>query len=102
MEGMDVRFATDELRRAAEDRKVRTRLLGDMLAKAYNKRVQQLQAAPDQKALGELRALRLHALQGAMRGKHAIDLAAQWRLILTFSGEGRNIVTVEDVSNHYD
>jgi proteic killer suppression protein len=99
---MDVKFGTDELRRAADERKLRTKLWGDMLGKAYTKRVQQLQAVVDMKALGELRSLRLHALQGAMKGKYAIDLAAQWRLVLTFSGRAMSVVTIEEVSNHYD
>ena len=99
---MDVRFISDVLRQATEDRKIRTRLWGEMVAKAYTKRIQQLQAARDQKGLGELRSLRLHPLKGAMKGKFAIDLAAQWRLILTFSGAGLTVVTVEEVSNHYD
>jgi proteic killer suppression protein len=99
---VDVRFGTDELQRAAEDRKLRTKLWGDMVAKAYTKRIQQLQAVRDLQELRQLRSLRVHALQGALRGKYGIDLAAQWRLIVTFSGEGLTVVTVEEVSNHYE
>jgi len=41
---------------------------------------------------------RLHALRGEFSGKHAIDLAGRWRLIVSIQGD---MLTLEEVSNHY-
>ena len=99
---MDVRFATELLRRAYEDRKVRTRAWGEFVARLYVRRVDTLYAAENMQTLRAITSLHLHALKGDLKGKHAIDLDDAYRLILTFEGKQMTIVRVEEVSKHYD
>ncbi len=91
---MEVRFGTDQLRKAYEYRKVRTKAWGEVVARLYVRRVDTLYAAENMQTLRAIASLRLHALKGDRRGKHAIDLDNVYRLILTFEGTHMTIVSV--------
>ena len=98
---MEVRFGTDQLRRAYEDKRVRTRAWGEVIARLYVRRVDTLYAAETMQTLRAITSLHLHALKGDLKGKYAIDLDNAYRLILTFEGRHMTIVRVEEVSHHY-
>lgn len=45
--------------------------------------------------------LTLHKLTGDRKGRWALNLKDQWRLIFAYD-ETTKTVTIEEVSNHYD
>ncbi len=74
--------------------------LGEAIAKAFRKRMQQIRAAPDERDFYALRSLRFEKLEGKRSHQHSMRLNDQWRLILEFEGEGKSkkivIVGIED------
>ena len=45
-----------------------------------------------------LPGLRLHALKGEMKGRWAVDVSGNWRLVFSF--EGKDVVDVDYVDYH--
>ncbi|MFN8506100.1 MAG: type II toxin-antitoxin system RelE/ParE family toxin [Dehalococcoidia bacterium] len=95
---MEIRFAHRELESRFVSVAEGTRAWGEVVARAYRKRLTLLSVLESSLELRQHRGLRLHALKGEFSGKHAIDLAGRWRLIVSIQGD---TLTVEEVSNHY-
>jgi len=74
------------------------RAWGDVVARKFVQRVNQIAAAQDQRELYALRSLRLHQLTGDRAGRWAMVVHGSWRLELTFAG---NTAVIEEVTNHY-
>lgn len=98
---MQVNFRTAELATWFTDAKARRRGLGEQIAKTYVKQIQLLQAAQTTADLSRIPQLHFKALAkgSAYEGKYAVRLSAMMRLVLSIVG---NVVTVEEVSKHYD
>lgn len=52
--------------------------------------------------LKALPGLRCHSLKGDRAGQYAVNLTGFYRLIFIVEGDTLNIVTIEEVSKHYD
>jgi|SRR5581483_40619 len=97
---MLVEFRTRKLERAFTESNQAVRLWGVPVARKYIQRVQAITAAQNFEDIRALRSFRAHQLEGQRSGQWAIDLTEQWRLIVALS-EDQQVVTVEEVTNHY-
>jgi proteic killer suppression protein len=61
------------------------------IGKAFRKRVQTIEAAPDERVLRSWKSLHFEELAD---GRHSIRLNKQWRMILEFEGRGSNKVVI--------
>lgn len=97
---MEVRFKTVELAEMYQTEKVRRRVLGEQIAKAYHRRIQDLLAADNTAVLAQVPQLHFKAMAKGTpyQGKFSVRLSGMMRLILSIVG---NVVTVEEVSKHY-
>jgi len=66
----------------------------------YIQRITVLMAAEKFADLFQIRALRLHDLEGDREGQYALSVHERWRLILTFD-KAQETLFVEEVSKHY-
>jgi plasmid maintenance system killer protein len=98
---MDVRFATNQLRRQYERESLATRRYGKQVGRRYVQRVNALYDATEWAAIRSIQSFRAHPLTQNRAGQWALVLTGQWRLIVTLSNN-EEAVTVEEVSNHYD
>ncbi len=96
---MEVQFRTRQLERCFEREAVAVRAWGPIVGQRYVERVTVIIDSPDIQTLYAQRSLDLHPLTGDRHGQYALRLTGQWRLLISISGE---IVTIEEVSNHYD
>lgn len=96
---MEIEFADRQLERRYEVPAEAQRAWGDVVARKFVQRVNQLRAARHQREVYALRALRLHQLTGDRSGRWAMTLHGSWRLEITFAAE---TAIIEGVSNHYD
>ncbi len=95
---MEVRFRTNHLRLCYDSTSEAARAWGTVVGRLFRARIQSLEAAETFEELFDVRSLRFHALRGGRRGQYAVDINAQWRLIVT---RQRTMLVVEEVSNHY-
>ncbi len=71
---------------------------------AYRRRMQQLRAAVDERALYALKSLHFEKLKGKRDHERSIKLNDQWRLILelrTDVTQGQKFIWIVGVENHY-
>ncbi len=99
---MQVRFATEELRRLFEEPDYAPPRLGRDVVRSYRKKVGFLVAAGSELDLRNYRALHFEKLRGDREGQHSIRLNDQWRLILRLEtdADGRVLVVLEIVDYH--
>ena len=97
---MIVQFATNQLERCYEDFREGARSWGADVAKRYQDRIDLMLVTASFQQIFPIAALRLHPLRGGRAGQYSIRLTGRWRLILTPSPDG-NEVLVQEVSNHY-
>lgn len=97
---MEIAFASRRLRRCYERSSQAVREWGPIVGTRYIQRIEILYAAREFSELFEFRSLRVHPLKGSRRGRYAITLTGQWRLIVT-KGTTESQVRIEEVSNHY-
>ena len=95
---MDVEFGDSRLEARFTSLALGERAWGEVVARAYQRRVTFLIAAATMQQLRDHRSLRLHQLAGPHAGRYSIVLHDRWRLIVAISGES---VLIEEVSNHY-
>lgn len=98
---MEITFGTTKLRRAYENHADATRAWGEKIGRRYLQRVNEIYAAENARALGQIPAARLHPLKAGRRGEYAVNLDETWRLIMVFTDDARTQVTLKEVSNHY-
>ncbi len=99
---MEIRFRTTRLRKQYAEFKCGVKAYGDVVAGKYIDRINILQAARDLHEVKRLPGLRCHPLKGDRKGKWAINLTGQMRLIFTLEGDHLEIVRIEEVSKHYE
>lgn len=98
---MEVEFGSSKLRKCYEDIKTGVRQWGEPVAKRYVQRIQELQACESVEDIRKLPHLKFHPLKGDLDGLHSIHLNGSMRLIVSIEGESRDVVRIEEVSNHY-
>ena len=96
---MEIEFTDRRLERRYEDPFEAQRAWGEVVARKFVQRINQLRAAQHQRELYALRSLRLHQLTGDRSGRWAMTIHGSWRLEISFAGD---TATIEEVSNHYD
>lgn len=96
---MEFRFKDKGLERLYTDREYAGEH-GVAVVAAFRRRMQTIQAAPDERTFYGLRSLHFEKLKGARSHQHSMKLNDQWRLILELEGKGANktvlIVAIED------
>jgi plasmid maintenance system killer protein len=98
---MNVRFRTNALQRCFEDVKEGTKTWNAKLANKYIQKINLIYASDSAADLRRIPQLHFHALEGALKGKFAINLEKKrWRIILTLEDQERT-AWIEEVSNHY-
>ena len=97
---MDIAFRSAALRRCYENEVTATRQWGSVVGRKYIQRITVLMAAEKLTDLFQIRALRLHSLEGDREGQYAITVHERWRLILVYD-EAKETLLVEEVSRHY-
>ena len=98
---MEVAFRTNQLRRNYAESARAIRDWGRDVGRKYVTRINELYAVSDFQELYNIRSMRLHPLKGTKRGELSIHLTGKWRLIVT-KDETEHLVTIREVSNHYD
>lgn len=73
---------------------------------SYQRRIEQLLAAPNQEFLYQLRSLHFEALHGDKDGLYSIRVNLQYRIEFSLSQDYENpimtICNIVELSNHYD
>lgn len=72
------------------------------VVKAFRKRMQVIRSARDERDFYALRSLRFEKLKANREGQYSMRLNDQWRLILSFDGEGsgKKVLIVEITDYH--
>ncbi|MCX6024351.1 MAG: type II toxin-antitoxin system RelE/ParE family toxin [Chloroflexi bacterium] len=96
---MRVAFRTRRLERCFNHEAEAAQAWGAVIGRRYILRVLVLQQAERFDDLFAVSALRVHPLTGSRAGTYSMTLQGRWRLIVTLEAD---MVTVEEVSNHYD
>ena len=96
---MQLELRTRKLERCYLEQAQAIRAWGAFIAQRFTERMERL-AFSTWEDTGRMRSLRLHRLKGEHQSLWAIDLDNRWRAILSYDRLSQ-IVTVEDVTNHY-
>ncbi len=96
---MEVRFATNRLKRCYEDAARAIREWGPQAGRRYIGRIELLYAAQTVDDLYSIQMLHLHPLTENREGEWAITLHGKWRLILDDVTD--HSVRVKEVNVHY-
>ena len=99
---LHIRFRKKKLEACFLTHKHAVKEWGNEIARRYVQRVQIMQATENLTDLMKLPGLRCHPLKGKRAGEYALKLSGFYRLIFTVEGRSLNIVTIEEVSKHYD
>ncbi|GAB78779.1 proteic killer suppression protein [Austwickia chelonae] len=95
-------FEDDDLCRLAYEASYRTRRWPAEVTRSYRRRIQQIEAAVDERDLRNLKALRLEQLKGNRRGTSSIRINDKYRLIVRFESDeaGRVTVVIDGLDYH--
>jgi len=99
---LSVEFRTNKLKKCFLDYKHATRVFGEQVARKYIQRINIIKATHSLDDLIAQPLLKCHPLKGNRKGQYAIQLTGFYRLIFTINGETLSLVTIEEVSKHYD
>ena len=98
---MEIEYDDESLRRLAED----TQETGGWdvaIVKAYRKRVQFIQASPDERAFWNMRSLHYEKLKHDREGQFSMRLNDQWRLILRYSTDsGTKRAAIIEITDYH-
>lgn len=76
------------------------------IVKRYQRRVEQLRAAPRPETLYQLKSLNFEALKGNKAGKFSVRVNDQYRIEFTLDNDAENsimtICNIVELSNHYE
>ncbi len=97
---MEIRFRNRRLQRAFDQPNRAIREWGPVTGQRYIDRVEMLESTERVEHLYEIRPLNFHPLTGDRRGRHALRLTGQMRMIVTVEDE-RTII-VEEVVDYHD
>jgi proteic killer suppression protein len=99
--GMEVEFGTKELERLATDPEYTADYPPEVL-KTFRRRVQFIDAAPNDLALRNMRSLRFEKLKGGRAGQRSIRLNDQWRIILVLRTEqGQRVARILSIEDYH-
>lgn len=77
-----------------------------MIVKRYQRRVEQLRAAPRPETLYQLNSLNFEALKGNKLGRFSVRVNDKYRIEFTLDSDAENpvltICNIVELSNHYD
>ena len=90
---MEVRFRDDRLDRLETDPEYNAGY-APAIVKAFRKRMQLIQSAPDERNFHNLASLHFEKLKGERDHQHSMRLNDQWRLILELEGKPPSKVVV--------
>jgi proteic killer suppression protein len=98
---MEVAFADESLDRLETDADYSAGF-GNVIVKAYRKRLQQIRAATDERTFYALKSLHFEKLKGDREGQHSMMLNDQWRLIVKLDGKAPNkVVRVIEITDYH-
>ena len=97
---MKVEFANNRLRRRYQSFADASRAWGNVIARRYIQRVDEIIAAENLNDLYHVPWYRLHRLSGQRAGQLSMALDRRWRLIFIYI-QAENTVRIEEVTNHY-
>lgn len=76
------------------------------IVKRYQRRIEQLRAAPRPETLYQLNSLNFEALKGDKAGRFSVRVNDQYRIEFTLNADSENpiltICNIVELSNHYD
>lgn len=97
---MQVRFRTELLRRIARENGSHTAEFAPQIVRRFRERVQQIEAAQDERDLRALKSLRYKKLAGERAHQRSLRLNDQWRLIVEVDTAGQctvvDVIAIED------
>ena len=101
---MDIAFRTNKLEKCYLHYAKARRAWGEEVGRRYIQRINIIKSA---RSMGDLYPdkmpeLKCHPLKGNRKGQFALSLTGFYRLIFTVQGEQLVVVTIEEVSKHYD
>jgi toxin HigB-1 len=99
---VEVTFRTRKLEREYQKIALAKKAYGEQVARKYIQRVNIIKHAAHLEELTTLPGLRCHPLKGDRKGQYAVNLTGFYRLIFSLRGDALEIVTIEEVSKHYD
>lgn len=98
---MEVRFRTRKLERCFKDSAYAERTFGQTIARNYIKAVGELCEIDSFEMMKILRPRRFHLLEPKQHRRYAIDLTANFRLIIEAT-DGPDEFTVVDIGDYHD
>ena len=99
---MDISFRNNKLKKCYLLYAKACKAWGEEVGRRYIQRINIIKAARSMDDLYKMPELKCHPLTGDRKGQLAISLTGFYRLIFTVQ-EGRlTVVTIEEVSKHYD
>lgn len=98
---MEIEYESDTLKQLANDESF-TAGFSEAVVNAYRKRIQIIDAAPDERALYAMTSLRFEKLKGDRVGQWSMRLNDRWRLIvrLVKKPTGKTVAVIEIVDYH--
>lgn len=99
---VNVRFRTRRLQKEYEDGRAAAKSYGDQVGRKYIQRVNLIKSSKDFATLQSLPGLDCHPLKGDRKGQWAVKLTGFWRLIFVLVDAIPSLVSIEEVSKHYD
>ena len=97
-----MRFRKRKLQRCFEENRQAEREFGKDVARSFILRVKIIQNSATLDDLFAQKSLRCHPLKGDRDGQYSMKLTGFMRLIFTVEQSAIEIVTIEEVSKHYD
>jgi proteic killer suppression protein len=98
---MDFRFDDSNLERLYTDTGF-TLGHSPAVVKAFRKRIQTIQAAPDERVFYSQKSLHFEKMKGARSHQHSMKLNDQWRLIMEFEGKGpAKVVAIQSIEDYH-
>lgn len=97
-----IKFRTRKLEKCFSDSRQAVKEFGPQVGRKYIQRINIIKSTRSLEDLKALPGLRCHSLKGDRAGQYAVNLPGFYRLIFIAKGDTLNIVTIEEVSKHYD
>ncbi len=97
-----IKFRTRKLEKCFLNSRQAVKEFGSQVGRKYIQRINIIRSTRSLEDLKALPGLRCHSLKGDRAGQYAVNLTGFYRLIFIVEGDTLNIVTIEEVSKHYD
>lgn len=97
-----IAFRTNKLKNCYLQYAKACRMWGKEVGRRYIQRVNIIKSARAMDNLYKMPELKCHPLKGDRKGQFSLSLTGFYRLIFTVQGKQLVVVTIEEVSKHYD